>query len=573
MKLDFMKEYQKWIDFDSLERDFKSELESVKNDKAKIQDMFYKHLDFGTGGLRGIMGAGINRMNVYTVRRVTQGIAEYLNQKPEGRKKLAVIAYDSRNMSKKFAEETAKVFAGHGISVCIFDDVRSTPELSFTIKYLEANCGVIITASHNPPMYNGYKVYNSNGAQLSPEASKKVLEFINNDNLDIFIDIISVDSMSNSLIEVIGSEIDEKYYEALSKYQIQKDLTQNNGQDLSIVYTPLHGVGYKAVKTVMDRAGFTNFYVVESQKDPDGNFPTVSYPNPEDKACFKLALELAEQKNADLIIANDPDADRLGIAIRNNNKFEFLSGNQVGILLCNYLISQMIQQNSMPENSFVVSTVVTTRMVNEICKLNNVEYYDTYTGFKNICGKSTQLEEIGKHFIFGFEESYGYLTGNHACDKDGIQSALLISQMVLYYKKNHNQNLIQVLENLYSEYGYYYEDQLCITKEGISGADEINKIMELLRNSRIENFGDFKVEFFRDYLKSEIINTSSGEKFKIDMPAENLLYFELSHGLEFAVRPSGTEPKIKFYLFSKSDSLEKSKDLSLRLKNSLEKLV
>jgi len=562
--LDFKNEFNSWLNYKKLDNKTLDELNEIKNDSSQIEDRFYKHLEFGTGGLRGVMGAGTNRMNIYTVRRVTQGIAKYLNSQKN--KNSVVIAYDSRINSKEFAKEISRVLAGNDIFVYLFDKVKATPELSFAVRYLKSDCGIMITASHNRPIYNGYKVYSDLGIQLSPIVANKVTKVIN--SLDMFKDIKLADISSN-LIKEIGNEIDEEYYLKVLEQRINRNLIREHGKNLVIMYTPLHGVGFEAVNQVMFRSGFSNFHVVESQKVPDGKFPTVDYPNPEDKACFKLAIESAKEIDADLIIANDPDADRIGVAVKNKkNDYEFLTGNQVGILLCNYIITQKKALKVMPNKSFVVSTIVTTRMVSEICRRHNIDYYDTYTGFKHICSKIDELELQKRNFIFGFEESYGYLVGTYARDKDGIVGSILISEMALYYQQK-NKNLIEILDELYNEYGFFMEDQLSIVREGVAGSGQIQRIMSDLRNKDTDKFGNYEISVIRDYLEQKSQNVKTGEISKIDMPADNVLYFEMSDKTELAVRPSGTEPKIKFYLFTKSNCKEKSRENLSNLKDEI----
>ena len=544
--MDYIKEYEYWLE--NADSDTVSELKAITDD-SEIKDRFYANLKFGTAGLRGIMGAGINRMNNYVIGKATQGLSEYI--KSEGKdamEKGVVIAHDSRNNSRSFAEHTAKVLCANGIKTYLFDSLRPIPMLSFAIRHLGCFAGVGITASHNPKEYNGYKAYFGDGGQLPPEAADKVLEYI--DKVDIF----AVPDKSDNKPIIIGKEVDEAYYECVLAQRQNKDLDKKG---FKLVYTPLHGSGNIPVREVLSRAGFEDVLLVDSQVEPDGDFPTVASPNPENKECFTEAIEIAKKNNCDLIIGTDPDSDRVGIVLRSSNgEYVAMTGNQVGVLLADYLLSQP----GTPSNGAIISTIVSTRLVKKMCEDKGIKYIDVLTGFKFIGEKIYEFEKTGSNtFILGFEESYGYLVGTYARDKDAVVASMLISEMAVYYFKQ-GKTLYDRLMEIYAEYGYYKEGVFSATLKGLDGAERIKTIMADLRRVDLKEFGIVKAT---DYL-----NDDTG------LPKSDIMSFEFADGGSVIVRPSGTEPKIKLYMNTvgktKEDADNKEqqlKDIALKLCN------
>lgn len=566
--MDYIKEYERWLNASEIDEATKQELWQIQSNEKEIRERFGKHLEFGTGGLRGIMGAGTNRINKYTIRRATQGLATYIAEQGEELKQRGVaIAYDCRHNGIIYALETALVLVANGIRAYLFDELRPTPELSFAVRHLGAIAGVVVTASHNQAMYNGYKVYWEDGGQLPPSVSDRVLAVIN--HTDIFdAKIISEEeAIQSGLLKMVGKDIDEAYMEAVLKQKI------NGGKDISIVYSPLHGSGNKPVREVLKRAGFTNVQVVQEQELPDGAFPTVVNPNPEYKEAFELGIEYANKNNASLIFATDPDADRVGVAVRGkNNQFVCLTGNQLGALLTEYILSQKQKNGTLPKNAAVVSTIVSSKMAKEICKTYGVSYFEVYTGFKFIGEKILQFEETGSHeFVFGWEESYGYLVGTHARDKDAVVSSMMIAEMAQWLG---NKTLYDAMELLYRKYGYYAEDTLNIVREGIDGISQIQNIMKGFRTDVPKSLCGMKVIALRDYQTLKRYDMLSGTTEEIEMNGtSNVLYFELEHGVQMAVRPSGTEPKIKFYFFAKGENEQLVKYKLETLKKTISKMV
>jgi len=552
--MNYKTEYERWLQLADI--DTKNELLAIQDNDDEIKERFYKELEFGTGGLRGIMGAGVNRMNKYTVARATQGLANCLLKSQasaiDGLCPTAsgcVIAYDSRNNSDKFAKIAACVLAANGIKAYLFDELRPTPELSFAVRYLNASAGIVITASHNPAKYNGYKAYGDDGAQLSLELSDVVISEI--EKLDLFADVKIADfdlAVSNGSIEIIGEKIDKAFYNKVVGQSINGDLVREKGAEFPIVYTPFHGSGNKPVRAVLDMVGFKNVLIVPEQELPDGNFPTMPYPNPEEKDGFALGIDLAKKHNAELVIATDPDADRVGIVVKDDkDEFVPLTGNQVGILLTEYILSSRKERSTLPPNGAVVKTIVTTDLIRAICDYYDVEMFEVLTGFKFI-GEVIRQFEINNNsheYLFGFEESYGYLSGTYARDKDAVVASLLIAEMAVYYKHEKGLSLFEQLQEVYKKYGYYLEENISVTMEGISGADKIQQIMSDLRNNPPSEIGALKVVAIRDYQTSE--RKENGKIEPITLPKSNVLYFELENKNAFVVRPSGTEPKIKFY--------------------------
>ena len=531
--MDWLKEYKRWQE--NADDETKKELEDLSEEE--IKDRFYRHLEFGTGGLRGVIGAGTNRINRYIVARATKGLAEYIiENKSDASKESVVIAYDSRNFSKDFAKTAADVLSFNGIKTYLFDELRPTPELSFAIRYKNATAGIVITASHNPAKYNGYKVYWSDGGQIPPEIARKILDKINS------IDVFDVAEDSNEqLIEYVGEEIDDAYIENVYMQSVNPDVKKDN---FKLVYTPLHGSGNIPVRRILKMSGFENVIVVESQEKPDGNFPTVKSPNPENKECFDIAIDLAKQNNVDLIIGTDPDSDRMGIVVKNRaGEYVTMTGNQVGIMLLDYILSS----RKLPENPAVVTTIVSTRMADLICEKYGTKLFRTLTGFKFIGEKIYEFERDNSFtFMFGFEESYGYLKGTYCRDKDAVVASMLTAEMAAYYSTK-GLTLYEVMNNLYKQYGGYYEELESITFEGIEGANKIKEIMRLFRESTPKKIGKCKIEKLTDYLKDT------------DLPKSDVLYFELDNDVHFVVRPSGTEPKVKIYYLSKGVTFEDAK--------------
>lgn len=532
----YMKNYEEWIKNNYFDKETKKELVSIKDNAKEIEDRFYKNLEFGTGGLRGIIGAGSNRINKYTVRRATYGLANYIlnNCGNEGRKKGVVIAYDSRYKSKEFCLESAKTLAACGIKAYIFDSLRPTPELSFAVRYLNCVAGVVITASHNPPEYNGYKVYWSDGGQVCPAIAEKIINEVN--KIEQY-NTIPTTSEDNELIVKLDERIDVAFIDAVKKQVTNQELIDRVGKDLKIIYTPIHGTGNIPIRNVLDEVGFKNVSIVKEQELPDSNFSTVKYPNPEEKAVFDIAIEMAKKDGADLIIGTDPDCDRVGVVVKDNNgEYVVLNGNQVGSLLVDYVLSNKVEEIKTMNNPTIVKTIVTSELGSKIAKSYGVGCIDTLTGFKFIGEKIHQYENSNEAtFIMGYEESYGYLVGTHSRDKDGVVSALLISEMAAYYY-DKGMSLYDGLQEVYSKYGYFKEELKSITLKGIDGMEKIKSIMSYFRNTKVDKIADIKVIEIKDY-----------KKCIDDLPKSDVLKFILEDGSWIAVRPSGTEPKIKFY--------------------------
>jgi len=541
--VNWSEEYKRWQE--NADAETQNELKGLPEDE--IKDRFYRHLEFGTGGLRGVIGAGTNRINRYIVARATKGLADYIiENKGDASKESVVIAYDSRNFSKDFAKTAADILSFNGIKAYLFDGLRPTPELSFAIRYKNATAGIVITASHNPAKYNGYKVYWSDGGQIPPEIARKILDKINN------IDVFDVAEGSNEqLIEYVGEEIDDAYIENVYMQSVNPDVKKDN---FKLVYTPLHGSGNKPVRRILKRSGFENVIVVESQEKPDGNFPTVKSPNPENKECFDIAIDLAKRNNVDLIIGTDPDSDRMGIVVKNRaGEYVTMTGNQVGIMLLDYILSS----RELPENPAVVTTIVSTRMADLICEKYGTKLFRTLTGFKFIGEKIYEFERDNSFtFMFGFEESYGYLKGTYCRDKDAVVASMLTAEMAAYYAEQ-GLNLYEVMNNLYEQYGGYYEELESITFEGIEGANKIKEIMRLFRENTPDRIGECKIEKLTDYLKDT------------DLPKSDVLYFELDNDVHFVIRPSGTEPKVKIYYLSKGVTFEDAKIKATAIKEAV----
>ncbi|MDD7754158.1 MAG: phospho-sugar mutase [Clostridiales bacterium] len=557
----FLQKYKEWINSKTISEEIKSELTSLKDEK-EIEDRFYKDLDFGTAGLRGIIGAGTNRMNTYTVSKATQGYAMYLNNNFENPS--VAIAYDSRNMSEEFAKATALTFAANGVKVYLFESLRPTPMLSFTVRELNCSGGVVITASHNPKQYNGYKVYGQDGGQITDEGVHEILSYIN--NIDIFEDVKTIseeEAMEKGLLQYIGEDIDKVYIEKVKSLILRKELVNEKAKDLNIIYTPIHGSGLMPIKRVLTELGFEKLSIVKEQENPDGDFPTTPYPNPEAKQVFELALEMAKDINPDIIFGTDPDADRIGVIVKDNSgEYKVLTGNETGMLLAHYMLKSLKDRNELPENAAVIKTIVTTEAVKNIVESFNAKLIDTLTGFKYIGEKIKEFEETNSNtFIFGLEESYGYLAGTFVRDKDAVVAATLITEMTLYYKEK-GLTLYEALINLYEEYGYTKETLVSIELQGKEGQDKITKCIDTLRNDKVTEINGIKVVKAFDYKLSEEVSYENNDvtKSEINLPKSNVLKYILEDDSWFVVRPSGTEPKMKVYLSIVGESLKSSEE-------------
>lgn len=558
---DINKLYDIWLEKAVADKDLISELLSIKNDEDAILDRFYKDLEFGTAGLRGVLGAGTNRMNIYTVGRATQGLSDYLNSSFENPS--VAIAYDSRIKSEYLAKCAASVLAANGIKVYIYEELVPTPMLSFAVRYFKCSSGIILTASHNPAKYNGYKCYDPNGYQMTDEAAQKTYEFI--EKVDAFSDVKSVDfenAVSDGLISYIGNEVFEAFYDEVLKAQVNKGVCEK--AELSIIYTPLNGTGNKPVREIFKRIGASNITVVKSQELPDGNFPTCPFPNPEIKQAFEEGEKVAEgmTEKADLIIATDPDCDRIGIAVLENNEYKLMSGNEVGALLTHYLLSELSNKNKLPEKPLIVKTIVTSKLVEVIAEKFGAETADLLTGFKYIGELITRLEmnDEENRFVLGMEESYGYLRGAHARDKDAVVAALMIAEMASFYKLQ-GKSLYDVMQEIYAEYGNYINTLLNFYFEGAAGMQKMSDMMAELRKNPPVEISGLKVLSITDYKSSERLYTENGRIEKIELPASNVLSYALEGGNMVIVRPSGTEPKLKAYITAVADTKAKSTEL------------
>lgn len=554
-----MQKYLLWKNRNLADPDLSKELNFIVADIDEINDRFYKDLTFGTGGLRGIIGAGTNRINIYTIAKATQGLSNYLNKKYFYPK--VAIAYDTRKKSALFAKEAAKVLAANRINVFLFKEIMPTPALSFAVRHLKCNAGIVITASHNPAEYNGYKVYGRDGGQITIATANAILKEIN--KIDIFNDIKTIDfdlAIKNNTIKYIKDSDIKDFFYAVSNQSLNKDLL--NKEKLKIVYTPLNGTGLRCVTNVLKINGFSDISIVSSQENPDGNFPTCPYPNPEIKEALQEGLKLCEKVNADILIATDPDCDRVGIAIKHDNKYKLLSGNEVGVLLFNYICNMRTNNNSMPSNPICIKTIVSTDMIYPIAKKYGVEVIDVLTGFKFIGEQIGILEKKKQEnqFIFGFEESYGYLSGTHVRDKDAVNASLLICEMTTFYK-NQNLTLIDVLDKLYQEFGYYKNIIKNFTFKGVSGFEKMQSIMNQLRENIPSNINGKKVLYVYDYLNSIKFSNGHNKEF-INLPVSNVLKFELADNISITIRPSGTEPKLKVYISVATKFKEKSENLA-----------
>ena len=572
--MDYKKEYQRWLD--NADAETVAELNGIKDDEKEIEERFYKTLEFGTAGLRGIIGAGANRMNSYVVGQATQGLANQLiKTNPAGMELSVAIAYDSRIKSDEFARTSAAILAANGIKVYLFEELKPVPELSFTVRYKKATAGIVITASHNPAKYNGYKVYGADGAQLNPELAAVVLEEI--EKTDIFTGVKTCDfdkAVAEGAIVMIGDEVEEAYLDCVQSQCINPELVREKGDTLKFVYTPFHGTGNKPVRKILKRIGFDNVIVVKEQEMPDGRFPTVKSPNPENKEGFKLAIGYAKECGADLIIGTDPDADRVGIIVKNKEgEYVNFTGNQVGALLSEYILSSLKERGELPKDGYIVKTIVTTNLVKAICAAYGVEMKEVLTGFKFIGEKIKESEQTGVGtYLFGFEESYGYLKGTYARDKDAVVATMLIAEMTLYYREK-GITLSEQMENIYKKYGYYVEYVESVVMEGMDGSAKISGIMDNLRRNTPQSVEGKKVVAVRDYETSVRTEIESGKTEKILLPKSNVIYLELEDGNNFVVRPSGTEPKIKLYCLMRGGDKAEAEALVEAVKADIKNIV
>ena len=568
--------YKRWLEDEVILEKDKLELRNIQNDEKEIEDRFYKDLEFGTAGLRGIIGIGTNRMNRYTVTKATQGLANYIIKKGKQEKGVA-IAYDSRRMSKEFSEQVALCLNANGIRTYRFNDIRPTPELSFAVRELNCIAGIVITASHNPPEYNGYKVYWEDGAQIVEPIDQEIINEVN--KITNFGAIKTMDkqiAIEKKLYNVIGNEIDNRYIEELKKLVVNQIAIDKMQKDIKIVYTPLHGTGNMLVQRILGELGFKNVFVVPEQEQPDGEFPTVDYPNPEDPRSFKLALELAKKIDADIVLANDPDADRLGVYAKKQETGEYIqfNGNMTGNLIAEYILSQKKIKETLPQNGAIIKTIVSSNLTDAIAKEYNIKLFSTLTGFKNIAKIIREFEENNNEYecLFSYEESYGCIIGTHARDKDGIVAVMTLCEAACYYKMQ-GMTLWDAMLSIYNKYGYYMEGQFSIVRKGIDGAQEIKQMMENLRNNSPTELNGKKVKEVGDYLKQEIENKLTGNIKNTDLPKSNVLYYNLEDDRWCCVRPSGTEPKIKFYMGVRENSLEKATQELKKLEKSIKEFM
>lgn len=555
---DYKARYEEWLNNPVFDEATRKELEEIRDNEEEIKDRFYKDLEFGTAGLRGVIGIGTNRMNKYTVTKATQGLANYII-KNNGQDRGVAIAYDCRIMSEEFSKQTALCLNANGIKTYRFDALRPTPELSYAVRELGCIAGIVITASHNPPEYNGYKVYWEDGAQIVEPTDKEIIAEVNNvTDFRTIKTMTEEEAVQKDLYHVIGKEIDDKYIAELKKLVVNQKAINEMQKDIKIVYTPLHGTGNMLVQRILKEIGFENVYVVKEQEQPDGTFPTVSYPNPEDEKAFTLALELAKKVDADVILANDPDADRLGVYAKDTKTGQYIgfNGNMTGNLVAEYILSQKKANGTLPANGAVIKTIVSSNLTDAIAKNYGVKLFSTLTGFKNIAKIIRGFEQEHSYdCLFSYEESYGCIIGTHARDKDGIVAVMTVCEAAAYYKMQGLTLWDQMLK-IYEKYGYYKERQFSIVLKGAEGAEQIKKMMETMRNNPPVKIGDYTVKSVEDYQAQMIHNNETGKEESTNLPKSNVLYYDLDKNAWCCVRPSGTEPKIKFYMGVCGDSLE-----------------
>ncbi|EJS60561.1 phospho-sugar mutase [Bacillus cereus] len=570
--MDWKQEFSRWLSYAELDAELKEQLENMKQDEKKIEDSFYKNLEFGTGGMRGELGAGTNRLNVYTVRKATQGLAKFIEKLgEEAKKRGVVVAYDSRHKSPEFAMEVAATLGAHGITTYVFESLRPTPVLSFAVRHLHTVSGIVLTASHNPPEYNGYKVYGDDGGQLPPKEADELISYVNAVEDELTVEVADVEQLkADGLLHIIGQEVDDAYAAELNNVIINKEMVQKVGKDLKIVFTPLHGTSNISVRRGLEEVGFTDVTVVKEQELPDPNFSTVKSPNPEEHAAFEYAIRDGEKVGADVLIATDPDADRLGVAVRNHDgEFQVLTGNQTGALMLDYLLSQKKENGTLPENGVVLKTIVTSEIGRTIAKAYGLDTVDTLTGFKFIGEKIKQYEESGQYeFQFGYEESYGYLIRPFCRDKDAVQSVLFACEVAAYYK-SQGKTLYDGLLEVFKKYGFFLEDLVSLTLKGKDGAEQIQKMMATFRGNPPKEVAGLTVVAVEDYKESIITTLQDGNKEEIHLPKSNVLKYQLEDGSWFCLRPSGTEPKIKFYFGVQDDSLQNSEHKLLTIKEDI----
>ncbi|MEI3395608.1 MAG: phospho-sugar mutase [Clostridia bacterium] len=572
----YLEEYQNWLESPDFDEETKNELKAIKDDEKEIEDRFYKELEFGTAGLRGVIGAGTNRMNKYTVGKATQGLANYILKQGTQDKGVA-ISYDSRKMSKEFSLQTALILNANGIKTYLFENLRPVPELSFTVRELKCTAGVMITASHNPPKYNGYKVYWDDGAQIVAPKDKDIISEVRAvKEYSEIKEISKEEAIQKGLFNVIGKEMDDKYINKLKSLILNPEIVKEQGKNLKVVYTPLHGTGNTVAERLLKEIGIENLYVVPEQKEPDGNFPTVDYPNPEDPKAFKLALELAKKVDADVVLATDPDADRLGIFAKDAKTGEYMTytGNMSALLIAEYRISQMKEKGNLPEKGMFVTTIVSSDLAKAIAANYSLECFEVLTGFKNIGAVMKREEEKadGDKYVFGFEESYGCLIGDYARDKDGIAAVMALCEAACYYRSK-GETLWDQMNNIYEKYGYYKEAQVSIVLEGAKGAEKIQEMMTNMRNTPIDKIGKYKVLEFKDIDRDYVKDMVTGKESKSGLPKSNVLYYGLEDNSWCCVRPSGTEPKIKLYMGIKGKSAEDATVKLEELKKAMVEIV
>ncbi|KEI06363.1 phosphoglucomutase [Clostridium botulinum] len=572
--MNYLEKYNEWLESRFIDEETKKELKNIEDEK-ELEDRFYKNLNFGTGGLRGVIGAGSNRMNIYTVTKATQGLAEYLLNKYKDEAISVSIAYDSRIKSQEFATSAALTLCGNGIKVNLFESLRPTPMLSYTVKHLKSKAGIVITASHNPKQYNGYKVYGDDGGQVTDRKAKEIITYV--EKIQDFSKVKSMslnDAKDKGLLNIIGEEIDNDYIGSVKKLTIREELVSKKANKLKIIYTPIHGSGNVPVRRVLRELGYEKVFVVKEQELPDGTFPTAEYPNPEVPAVFDIALNMAKDIKPDIIFGTDPDCDRIGAIVKDNNgKYEVLTGNMMGVLLTEYILSALKEKNKMPIKPVVIKTIVTTEMIRPIAKKFNVEVIDVLTGFKYIGEKIKEFEnDKNKDYVFGFEESYGYLAGTFVRDKDAVIAAMLICEMALYYKTK-GMSLYDALMSLYNEYGFYRERLVSVNLEGIEGQKKISDTLDKLR--KIDNLKINGVNIIKkyDYENSMVKDILAGKEENISLPKSNVLKFVLEDNSYFVVRPSGTEPKMKIYMAIIGKSLEDAENKMDEFKKNVMNLV
>ncbi|EEK48172.1 phospho-sugar mutase [Bacillus cereus ATCC 10876] len=570
--MNWKQEFSRWLSYAQLDAELKEQLENMKQDEKKIEDSFYKNLEFGTGGMRGELGAGTNRLNVYTVRKATKGLASFIEKLgEEAKKRGVVVAYDSRHKSPEFAMEVAATLGARGITTYVFESLRPTPVLSFAVRHLHTVSGIVLTASHNPPEYNGYKVYGEDGGQLPPKEADELISYVNAVEDELTVEVADVEQLkADGLLHIIGQEVDDAYAAELNNVIINKEMVEKVGKDLKIVFTPLHGTSNISVRRGLKEVGFTDVTVVKEQELPDPNFSTVKSPNPEEHAAFEYAIRDGEKVGADVLIATDPDADRLGVAVRNHNgEFQVLTGNQTGALMLDYLLSQKKENGTLPENGVVLKTIVTSEIGRTIAKAYGLDTVDTLTGFKFIGEKIRQYEESGQYeFQFGYEESYGYLIRPFCRDKDAVQSVLFACEVAAYYK-SQGKTLYDGLLEVFEKYGFFREDLVSLTLKGKDGAEKIQEMMAKFRENPPKEVAGLTVVAVEDYKASVVTSLQDGHKEEIHLPKSNVLKYQLEDGSWFCLRPSGTEPKIKFYFGVKDSSLQNSEQKLLTIKEDI----